>query len=148
MSHIQVWQDVMAAMRRHQTPYHLRYPLEPGITYGDHGRWLRQRLPKMNPLCTRRVILSLQYFETVQYTSMHSWKVYLQENILFYPVLRKSEVKIISHFVISFSAAAHTIPFYQYLYSERGLPKGGHLQDSYQQPGPRWAARTACGKPP
>ena len=37
---------------------------------------------------------------------------------------------------------------YQYLCSERGLLKGGHLQDSHQQPGPRWAARTACGKPP
>ena len=41
---------------------YLRYPLEPGITYGDHGRWMRQRLPKMNPLCTRRVTMSFQYF--------------------------------------------------------------------------------------
>ena len=35
---IHVYQDVMAVFRRNAKPYHMKYPLVPGVTYADHGR--------------------------------------------------------------------------------------------------------------
>ena len=44
----------MCVLRRRYTPYYLRYGLAPGVTYSDHGRDLRDRLPKENVLCSSK----------------------------------------------------------------------------------------------
>ena len=47
---IELWLEVMAAFRRSMTPYNLKYPLVPGVSYGDHGKDLVLRLEKENVL--------------------------------------------------------------------------------------------------